>query len=51
MKAQIRAKMRNRGRDWAIFHHQDEKRTAEDLVGFMAGNALLDSFFAVLKQT
>jgi hypothetical protein len=25
MKAQIRAKSRNRGRDWAVFHRPDEK--------------------------
>jgi hypothetical protein len=26
MKAQIREKMRNQGRDWAVFHRPDEKR-------------------------
>jgi hypothetical protein len=40
MKAQIRAKTRNQGRDWAVFCHSNKKRVAEDLVGFMAGDAL-----------
>jgi hypothetical protein len=29
MKARIRAKTRNRGRDWAIFLRPDEKRVPE----------------------
>jgi hypothetical protein len=33
--------MRNRGRDWTIFRRPDEKkRAAEDLIGFMTGDAL-----------
>jgi hypothetical protein len=40
MKAQIRGKTRNRGRDWAVFRRSDEKRAAGGLVGFMAGDAL-----------
>jgi hypothetical protein len=48
MKAQIRAKTRNRGRDWAVFRRPDKKkRVVGDLVGFMARDALklyLDKF-------
>jgi hypothetical protein len=33
---------RNGGRDWAVFHHLDEKRAAGGLVGFMARDALSD---------
>jgi hypothetical protein len=40
MKAQIRAKTRHRGRDWTVFRRSDKKKVAEDLVGFMAGDAL-----------
>jgi hypothetical protein len=36
MKAQIRGKTRNRGRDWAIFRRPDEKNGyREGLAGFM----------------
>jgi hypothetical protein len=40
MKAQIRGKTRNRGRDWADFRHPDEKNATGGLVGTMAGDAL-----------
>jgi hypothetical protein len=42
MKAQIRAKTRNRGRDWAVFRRPDRKKAAGSLVGFVAGDALKD---------
>jgi hypothetical protein len=41
MKAQIRAKTRIRGRDWANFHRPDEKMGAGGLAGLMAGDALM----------
>jgi hypothetical protein len=42
MKAQIRAKTRIRGRDWADLHHPDEKKRvpAGGLVGHVSGDAL-----------
>jgi hypothetical protein len=40
MKAQIRGKTRNRGRNWVVFHRPDEKTAAGCLVGFMARDAL-----------
>jgi hypothetical protein len=40
MKGQIRMKTRNRGRDWAVFVHPDEKRRPGDLVGETVGDAL-----------
>jgi hypothetical protein len=47
MKAQIRAKTRNRGRDCAVFHRSNEKKTAEGLVGEMAGDVLSASELVV----
>jgi hypothetical protein len=41
MKAQIRAKTRNRGRDWAVFRRPDEKKAVGGLAGSMAGDALI----------
>jgi hypothetical protein len=41
MKAQIRAKMRNRGRDWAVFTVRIKKRAAGGIIGFMARDALI----------
>jgi hypothetical protein len=46
MKAQIRGKTRNRGRDWAIFRRSDEKKVAGGLAGFMAGDPLKDANIA-----
>jgi hypothetical protein len=40
MKSQIRAKTRNRGRDWAVFCRSDKKKSAEGLAGTMARDAL-----------
>jgi hypothetical protein len=40
MKAQIRAKTRNRGRDWAIFRRPDEKKADGGLAGSIAEDAL-----------
>jgi hypothetical protein len=40
MKTQIRAKSRNRGHDWAVFHRPDEKKGCRDLVGLVSGDAL-----------
>jgi hypothetical protein len=40
MKAQIRGKTRNRGRDWAVFHRPDEKKAVWGLAGFVAGDAV-----------
>jgi hypothetical protein len=40
MKAQIWAKMRNRGRGWAEYRRPDEKRAAGGRVGETAGDAL-----------
>jgi hypothetical protein len=40
MKARIRAKTRNRGRDWAIFCRSDGKKGAGGLVWLVAGDAL-----------
>jgi hypothetical protein len=41
MKAQIRAKKRNRGRDWAVFRRPDEKKGDGGLAGLVAGDALI----------
>jgi hypothetical protein len=46
MKAQIRAKTRNRGRDWAVFCHPNEKKGAGGLAGLVAGDALNPRFKA-----
>jgi hypothetical protein len=40
MKAQIQGKTRNRGRDWADFCRQDEKKADGGLAGTMGGDAL-----------
>jgi hypothetical protein len=41
MKAQIQAKTRNQGRDWAVFRRPDEKKDAGSLAGLVAGDALM----------
>jgi hypothetical protein len=40
MKAQIRAKSRNRGRDWAVFPVRIKKQGVRSLVRLVAGDAL-----------
>jgi hypothetical protein len=41
MKAQIRAKTRIRGRDWADLRRPDEKKGVGGLVGRVSGDALI----------
>jgi hypothetical protein len=41
MKAQIRGKMKHRGRDWTIFRCPNEKTAAGGLIGFMVKDALM----------
>jgi hypothetical protein len=58
MKAQIRAKTRIRGRDWAIYRRPDEKRVAGGLTRETAGDALIVTpsvyinirYFSFVKQ-
>jgi hypothetical protein len=43
MKTQIRAKSKNRERDWAVFRRLDEKKGAKGLVGIVSGDTLMIS--------